>query len=886
MADAATDTPDIAGSTPAPEKDDPLDRVDEMLRDHWGLSGQIFPVEEARGIGYLVDNGHLRYFLDIRPPEDEAALQIEHEVMRHIIRSPDGPPVCEPVVTRSGADIVTASVAGEQKVMRLLTVLEGSASGPSGALSAMTGVSLAMLAAGLAKSLEDFDQKAWDGEHEDDLRKAGPRTVSLLSELTDQEARDFIARAMVAALRRIHPLTPNFRLGLTIPDLAPDILTGEGDEGEWRATGITDLGGLAKIWHVSALAKTCARILFSRAGEPASVLPAVAAYHAVDPLNGSEIEALWPLVIADIALTAAIAENYQARNRDNEQAGLAAEQAREVLRTASATTAAFMHGAILDACGVEPAALNIGPLLRDIDIDRIRVVDLGVTSPLFYDGNWTDPDCDWKLLARIAWETGMGSTRYGEYRLSRSSMPGPDAEPGNVALHVDICLPAGTMLAAPFAGTVTQTSPRLSIRGRDVTLLLEGIVTDLSEGSEVEQQAVIGRVAGEEASVGGIRIRLCRDPDNAPPLFCTPSEAAIWRHLAPSPATMLRIDCDAPPVDEQRPGRAWREFVYDEAGHIQLDFGGTTPLVGHGHPAVATASYRQHLLIAASHRDVAGSQALRQALFEIAPPGLGNVLLFTDRNSALTAIEAALSLPQDAAAAEIDGLEEEDPTLVGVEPEALVGDEETETPQATGIVVIEPLPGLPDLGQRVEEASKQHHLVVIDETRTGYGRLGDTCWAVEHRGIVADVLLAGSCDGGALAVVFSSDDLADRLAAFVSPVSPVAAATALAALTAVRDEHLQANAAAMGELLGQGLRQLAEESNGIIEVSGHGLFWEIQPKEEQPDTDMRLGQAISCMPDDTGRLLLLPPLCVSEASIRHCLEHLRETLGRKVRAEI
>ncbi|AYD03016.1 aminotransferase class III-fold pyridoxal phosphate-dependent enzyme [Neorhizobium sp. NCHU2750] len=902
MADAATDKPDIAESAMPMEDESTPERVEALLREHWGLSGQVFPVEENRGVGYLVDNGHLRYLLNIRLPTDEASLKLEHEVMRHIIRSPDGPQVCEPVPTRDDEEILPATIGGEDRILRLLTVLEGTAPAPVGKLSSATGVSLGGLAASLARSLVDFDQTLWGSEHEDELRKAGPRTVSLLSEVTDQEARDFIARAMVAALRRIHPLTPDFRVGLTVQDLALDILAGTDEGGELRATGITDLGGLAKGWYVSALAKTCARILSSRGGEPMSILPAIGAYHAIDPLNNSEIEALWPLVIGELALNAAIAENAKARAADNSEAASFAARAKDVLSAASAATAPFMQAAILTACGIEPPPLDIGPLLPDIDSDRVRLVDLGVTSPLFHDGNWTDADCDWRLLARIAWETGMGSTRYGEYRLSKATAladaaPDGEAEPANVALHVDICLPAGTPLMAPFTGMVTETSPRLSIRGSQLTLLLEGVATDLADGAEIAGQGVIGKVAGEDGAVGGIRIRLSRDPDNPPPLFCAPSQAGIWRHLAPSPAPLLKLDCDAPAVRPERIGRAWREFLYDEAGRIRLDFTGTAPLVGHGHPAVATAGYRQHMLAAVANGEIAVHDDLRQALAEVAPPSLGHVVLFAGRSEALAALTslavnaAPPGTSETGEAARADLPADEDIGEVISELRESDGDGEEPDEAAvpalkTGMTVIEPLPSIVGLVETIAIARKQGHIVVADETRTGYGRLGDAFWAIEQEGLSVDALLAGSCHGDTLSVVFCGSDLADGLYELSSPVSPIAAATALAALRVLRDEQMQANAATIGEILGHGLRQLSEDRNGDIEITGQGFFWKIQLSGEPAKIGPVLSRTVQHDTGNNGTILFLPPLCAGEQSVKQCLASLRQAFGPIPQSEI
>lgn len=94
---------------------------------------------------------------------------------------------------------------------------------------------------------------------------------------------------------------------------------------------------------------------------------------------------------------------------------------------------------------------EIGRLLPDIDPETFRLVDLSVTSPLLYGGNWTDNDNDWKLLAHISRETGRASTRYGEYRLSKGSTD-PQQEPESFALHIDACIPARITAVAPLPG--------------------------------------------------------------------------------------------------------------------------------------------------------------------------------------------------------------------------------------------------------------------------------------------------------------------------------------------------------------------------------------------------------------------------------------------------
>ena len=134
----------MSDAAPEPEipydslSDDVLERINELLRDHWGLSGQVFPVDDNARTSFLVDNGHLRYLLEVRPPRDEPELHLQHEAMRHIIRDPDGPSVPEVVATKEDADIVTAPINGETRLLRLLTTPEGDAPPISGTLSPLS----------------------------------------------------------------------------------------------------------------------------------------------------------------------------------------------------------------------------------------------------------------------------------------------------------------------------------------------------------------------------------------------------------------------------------------------------------------------------------------------------------------------------------------------------------------------------------------------------------------------------------------------------------------------------------------------------------------------------------------------------------------------------
>lgn len=640
------------------------DDITEVLREQYGLSGQVFPIDGRQDPYFLIDNGHMRYLLKVAPadtPPEE--IDAEHAVMRHILRSPDGPPVPEPVATREEAETAVLLIGGDEKRIRLLTFLDGS-SPPMEPLADKAIAAIGTISAALAKSLADFEHPALEREPPDDLRKAGPRTIALLSSVSDQAIRDAIAKPMVAALRRIQPLGPALRITTTHQNLDAEAIIGEADAGTglWLPTGVTDFTGISKGWLVAGFANTCAWIFANRDGDADALLPAIRAYHDIHPMSLAELEALWPLIVARTGIMTAEAENRRARVPDDPEAQEGADNCRALLAAAGAVSPAVMFASILDATGMEIPEPRLGRLLPEIDPDTIRLVDLSVTSPLLYGGNWTDPENDWKLLARIAWETGRASTRYGEYRLSRSSTD-PDIRPESFALHIDVCVPAGTPVVAPFAGTLKTIDLRLVLSNHELALHVEGLDCALPDDTELSAGDSLGNVSGAENSTGGLRLRLCRDPEIAPPLFCTLEKSGIWSRLCPSPSRLLGIDADAPRPDHPEHFiRGWKEFLFDATGRTGLDFSGTAPLVGHGHPRLAAAVYRQSLLLGSNPSGTSEAQdTLRQRLAGTDLDEFSPILVVTPPKIAAALLENGTSPVTIASAlATLDVIEDED----------------------------------------------------------------------------------------------------------------------------------------------------------------------------------------------------------------------------------
>jgi 4-aminobutyrate aminotransferase len=123
-----------------------------------------------------------------------------------------------------------------------------------------------------------------------------------------------------------------------------------------------------------------------------------------------------------------------------------------------------------------------------------------------------------------------------------------------------------------------------------------------------------------------------------------------------------------------------------------------------------------------------------------------------------------------------------------------------------------------------------HHgiLLVCDEVQSGVGRSG-TMWAIEQEGVAPDIITSGKgiASGLPLGAMIAREDLMVwELGAHGSTYggSPVSCAAALATFDVIEREGLMANASAIGEVLLDGLRDIAARHPIITEVRGRALW--------------------------------------------------------------
>ena len=153
--------------------------------------------------------------------------------------------------------------------------------------------------------------------------------------------------------------------------------------------------------------------------------------------------------------------------------------------------------------------------------------------------------------------------------------------------------------------------------------------------------------------------------------------------------------------------------------------------------------------------------------------------------------------------------------------------------------LVEPIQGeagvmVPAVGYLAQAAAlcKAHHVLFIaDEIQTGLGRTGKLL-ACDHEAVHPDVLILGKAlSGGVLPVSAVLAD--DAVMLTIQPGqhgstfggNPLACAVMGAALDVLLDEKLAENAAALGEIFRERMRQVQAQRPGLVElVRGKGLL--------------------------------------------------------------
>jgi len=211
-------------------------------------------------------------------------------------------------------------------------------------------------------------------------------------------------------------------------------------------------------------------------------------------------------------------------------------------------------------------------------------------------------------------------------------------------------------------------------------------------------------------------------------------------------------------------------------------------------------------------------------------------------------------------------------------------------PNVCGFLV-EPLQGeagvvVPETGylKAVAKLCKKHNALLMgDEIQTGLGRTGKML-ASEHEGIKPDVLILGKAiSGGVMPVsaVLSNDEVmlninpGEHGSTFGG--NPLACVVAMEALQIIKDEGLVENAAKMGKVFQDRMKELLSR-NLVKEVRGKGLLNAVVINDSQEsDTAWNIclqlkENGLLAKPTHGNKIRFAPPLIIDEDQMHECCD--------------
>ncbi|TKJ82782.1 aminotransferase [Pseudomonas koreensis] len=628
----------------------------QWLAEHYGLSGTLQALGSQQDLNFRVDSPRGRFVLKIcRGDYALVELQAQQAGLKYLAEH-SAVTVPRVIAANNGEDLLSLEVGGEAVHVRLLDYIEGQPLTHLDHLGRDVVAGFGRLCGEMDLALAGFDHPGLERTLQWDARHASALISHLLPVIKDEQQRALIADAAEQAERRLQPLQGKLPVQAIHMDITDDNAVWARDaQRHWQLQGVIDFGDLVRTWRISDLSVTCAALLHHAGGDPFVILPAVQAYHAVNPLQHEELQALWPLIVARAAVLVLSGEQQVSIDPTNTYSRDNLTHEWEIFRVATSVPQALMEAAILTAVGHSLPAIDgegFAPLLPGLVGREFALIDLGVLSPHFEAGNWEQEGIDQHLLNEAAAAHGLAASRYGQYRLSRTR-PDSAVEPDTFPLHVELRVPDGSTVEAPFAGVVHQAADGvLQLDGPQLSVRLWGVTPSLHSGAALVKGQVLGAVSGP------LRVQLCRGAQLNAPLFCTPAHAAAWQALCPSPAALLGLACDAEPeldaktllerrdasfartqkhyyVDPPRIERGWRNHLIDMQGRSYLDMLNNVAVLGHGHPRMAAVAARQWSLLNTNSRfNYAAVAEFSERLLKLAPEGMNRVFLVNSGSEA------------------------------------------------------------------------------------------------------------------------------------------------------------------------------------------------------------------------------------------------------------
>ncbi len=352
-------------------------------------------------------------------------------------------------------------------------------------------------------------------------------------------------------------------------------------------------------------------------------------------------------------------------------------------------------------------------------------------------------------------------------------------------------------------------------------------------------------------------------------------------------------------------------FDIDDVEYLDCSSGHGVANLGHAHPKIAEALYRQASTLITLFESFPNDQrALLMEKVTALVPGLDRVFfcnsgtesveaafkfsrISTGRKHIVAAMRAFHGRTYGSLSATFNKKYRQgfEPLLPGFSHVAYNNVEALEKAvnDETAAVILEVVQGeggvYPASAEYIQAARRicdeRGALLIVDEIQTGFGRTG-RMFAIQYFGVIPDLLtcaksLAGGVPMGAVLIGGNVKNLTPGVHGSTFGGNPLSCAAANAALDVIQEEGLPGQAEAKGKYLMEKLKKI--ESPNIREVRGMGLMVGIEMKQKvAPYIKALQERRIIALNAGMTVIRLLPPLVISYEQIDHLVEVLTEVL--------
>ncbi|MFT4066664.1 phosphotransferase [Paraburkholderia sp.] len=298
-----------------------LENVTRCVAEHYGIDGTASMLTSERDRNFrIVANDGRGYVLKVgNPAEDPLVADFQTSALLHIEKEAPSLPVPRVVHALNGETLLHLSFdGGTPRPVRMTRFLPGVMMSTVIRTDRLRG-RLGALLAHLDDALSSFTHPAARHELAWDIRNAS-RMAALIEHVNGEDRRALARHFLDNFERHAQPFFPTLRSQVVHNDLNLHNVLVHPDSPD-TIVGVLDFGDMVDTYLVCDVAVGASYHLVDEREEPRGpwerVVQFVAAYHAVRPLTGAEIDLLYDLIAARFVITVVITGWRAARYPEN-----------------------------------------------------------------------------------------------------------------------------------------------------------------------------------------------------------------------------------------------------------------------------------------------------------------------------------------------------------------------------------------------------------------------------------------------------------------------------------------------------------------------------------------------------------------------------------------